>query len=100
MDKAVRAIFMEYFGDEDFTALVNAFHGEARVQTSDRMPSTSYARILDRVPQIWEPVHILHGTESDELQASCIEFVLEGLHVSGKLSRTRSGELVEYLGGR
>jgi len=100
LEKAVRAVFMEYFAREDFSSLVAAFAGERSVQTSDRMPSSEYARILDKVPQIWEPLHILGGNDSDELRASCIEFVLEGLHVTDRLSRAKSGDLVEYLRGR
>lgn len=100
LEKAVRAIFMEYFAQEDLGSLVSQFRQNVTVRTSDRMPSSEYTRILDRIPQIWEPLHILRGNESDELRASCIEFVLEGLHVSGKLSRAKSGELVEYLQGR
>lgn len=100
VEKAVRSVFDEYFGKEDFSALVAAFRSDVTIKTSDQMPSEQYARILDRVPQIWEPLHILGGNESNELRASCIEFVLEGLHVSGKLSRTKAGELVEYLKAR
>lgn len=100
IEKAVRVVFNDLFGREDFTSLVSAFRGDVSVKTSDQMPASQYGRVLERVPQMWEPVHILGGHGSDELRASCIEFVLEGLHVSGRLSRTKTGELVEYLDAR
>ncbi|HXE72087.1 MAG TPA: magnesium chelatase [Candidatus Nitrosotenuis sp.] len=100
-DKAVRAVFEEEFPDEDWSALVAQFKGDhTTVRVSDMMPSREYARLVERLPQLWEPVHLLRGHKSDELRASAIEFVLEGLHVTGRLSRTRAGELVEYLAGR
>jgi magnesium chelatase subunit I len=99
VEKAVRAVFMEYFAKEDFSSLVLQFKRELSIKTSDQMPSAQYSKILDKVPQIWEPVHILKGNDSEELRASCIEFILEGLHVSGKLSRAKTGDMVEYLQG-
>lgn len=100
LERAVRAVFEEYFGKEDLGALVSDFIGEVKVRTSDQMPAAQYTRLLERIPQIWEPVHVLKGHGSDELRASCIEFVLEGLHVAGRISRTKSGDFVEYLRSR
>ncbi len=99
VEKAVKVVFDEYFAREDLGSLVESFRKDVNVTTSDQMPTAHYTRILDRIPQIWEPVHILGGNVNDALRASCIEFVLEGLHTAGKIARTRSGDLVEYLRG-
>jgi magnesium chelatase subunit I len=100
LERAVRVVFDEYFAGEDLRSLVATFRGDATVQTSDRKPSADYTKLLTRIPQLWEPCHVLGGNDTDALRASSIEFVLEGLHVSGQLSRTRTGDLVEYLRGR
>lgn len=97
LEKAVRVVFDEYFAKEDFRSLVAAFKGQTVLKTSDRLPAAEYTRMLDRIPQLWEPVHVLNGHGSDALRASCIELVLEGLYVTQQISRTRSGDLVEYL---
>jgi hypothetical protein len=43
-------------------------------------------------------VHHLTGKNSEVYQASCVEFVLEGLHLTGTLSRSKVGEMMDYQG--
>ena len=70
--------------------------GEKHVRISELTPSSDYKNVISQLPQIWEPVHHLTGKNGEAYQASCVEFVLEGLHLSGKLSRTKVGEMMDY----
>jgi magnesium chelatase subunit I len=63
---------------------------------SDLTPAADYKKIISQLPQIWEPVQHLSEKGTDPYQASCVEFVLEGLHLSGKLSRNKVGEMMDY----
>ena len=70
--------------------------GDKHIRLSELTPSSEYKNVISQMPQIWEPVHHLTGKDSEMVQASCVEFVLEGLHLSGKLSRSKVGEIFDY----
>ena len=99
MDKATMAVFEERFGDDDaFDEMVEQITGDISIETGDMIPSAEYGNIIAKAPRLWEPVHALGGDESDAMRASCVEFLLEGLYLSGKLSRKKVGELASYTG--
>jgi len=96
LEMAIRQVFGEYFKPEKLNSLVDEIKGDRSIQISDMMPSPEYKEIISALPQIWEPVHELGGDSSEPMRASCVEFVLEGLHLSGKLSRKKIGDIVSY----
>lgn len=96
MDKAVGQIFKETMEKEHLELIAPDLSGEKHVRVSELTPSTDYKNVISQLPQIWEPVHHLNGKNSEVYQASCVEFVLEGLHLSGRLSRTKVGEMFDY----
>lgn len=98
MDTAVRKVFMERFEAEALDEVVETIKGEAAIETGDMTPSAGYKEIISKYPQLWEPAHTLGGDESDQMRASCVEFVLEGLYLTGKLTRKRIGEMATYRG--
>lgn len=98
MDSAVRKVFMERFGQANLDEMAEKIKGDVSVDTGDMVPSEDYRNIISRATQLWEPVHSLGGDESDAIRASCVEFVLEGLYLTGKLSRKRIGDMVAYRG--
>jgi len=96
MDKAVLTVFKEHMEKEHLDLVVPDMAGEKHVRVSDLTPAGDYKTIISQLPQIWEPVHHLSEKASEPYQASCVEFVLEGLHLSGKLSRNKVGEMMDY----
>ncbi len=99
MDRATRAVFEERFGDNDaLDELVENITGDIAIETGDMIPSAQYGEIIAKAPRLWEPVHAMGGDESDAKRASCVEFLLEGLYLCGKLSRKKAGELASYRG--
>jgi magnesium chelatase subunit I len=96
MDRAVLQVFKEHMEKAHLEAEIPDMSGEKHVRVSDMTPAPDYKSVISHFPQIWEPVHHLNGKNSEMYQASCVEFVLEGLHLSGKLSRTKVGEMMDY----
>ena len=97
MDKAVAQVFKEHMEKDSLETGVPDMSGDKHVRMSELTPvQAEYKNIISQLPQIWEPVHHLNGKNSEAYQASCVEFVLEGLHLSGKLSRTKVGEMFDY----
>ncbi len=96
MDKAVAQVFKEYMEKEHLELGTPDMSGEKHVRLSELTPSSDYKNVISKLPEIWEPVHHLTGKNGEAYQASCVEFVLEGLHLSGRLSRTKVGEMMDY----
>ncbi len=96
MDKAVSQVFMEHMEAAGLETGLPDMSGEKHIRVSDLTPAGQYKEVISQLPQIWEPVHHLNGKNSEVYQASCVEFVLEGLHLSGKLSRAKVGEFFDY----
>lgn len=96
VDRAVSQVFKEYMEKEHLEIPAPDMAGEKHIRISELTPSSQYKDVISQMPQIWEPVHHLNGKGSEAYQASCVEFVLEGLHLSGKLSRSKVGEMFDY----
>lgn len=96
MDKAVGQVFKEYMEKDHVELGAPDMSGEKHIRISELTPSGDYKNVISQLPEIWEPVHHLAGKNGEAYQASCVEFVLEGLHLSGRLSRTKVGEMMDY----
>jgi magnesium chelatase subunit I len=96
MDKAIAQVFKEQMEKEHLEIPAPDLTGEKHIRVSELTPASQYKDVISQLPQIWEPVHHLTGKNSEVYQASCVEFVLEGLHLSGKLSRSKVGEIFDY----
>lgn len=96
MDKAVGQVFKEIMEKDHLDLGTPDMSGEKHIRISELTPSSDYKKVISQLPEIWEPVHHLAGKHGETYQASCVEFVLEGLHLSGRLSRTKVGEMMDY----
>ncbi|VAX17620.1 Magnesium chelatase, subunit ChlI [hydrothermal vent metagenome] len=98
MEKAIESIFVERFSSSRLDEIAEGINNDNTIEVGDMIPSAEYKKIVASFPRLWEPVHELGGDESDQMRASCVEFVLEGLYLTGKLSRKKIGELATYRG--
>jgi magnesium chelatase subunit I len=96
MDKAVAQVFKEQMDQEHLEIVIPDLSGEKHIRVSELTPAAQYKDVISQLPQIWEPVEHLTNKRSEIYRASCVEFVLEGLHLSGKLSRSKVGEIFDY----
>jgi magnesium chelatase subunit I len=96
MDKAIGQVFKEHMEKAQLEVVNPDLAGDKHIRVSELTPSAEYKAVISQLPQIWEPVHHLNGKNSEAYQASCVEFVLEGLHLTGKLSRNKVGEMMDY----
>ena len=62
----------------------------------DLLPSPQYAERLKSVPPAWEKAFEVNASENDAMRASCVEFVLAGLHAMEKISRSQRHGKIEY----
>lgn len=98
IETAVRKVFEERLEGDRLDEVAEAVTAGVTVETGDMIPSGDYKEIISQIPQLWEPVHALGGDENDQARASCLEFVLEGLYLSDRLSRKKIGDMAVYRG--
>ena len=93
---AVVATFNRLVGDADMDVVVDAFRSGRSVETGEAKASTDYQRLLQDVDGLAEVVGEITRDERPQVQASAIEFVLEGLHLNKRLNKDESGARATY----
>ncbi len=92
--EAIGAVFEEYVDKHGLEEIAGIFAKGVKVEVGDMLPSSAYAERLKRVPKAWEKAFEVNAGESQAIRASCVEFVLAGLHATERISRsTRHGRI-------
>jgi magnesium chelatase subunit I len=94
--RAVAAVFARRFPGGDFQPIVSAFDEGLTVTVGPAVPSADYVRLRDGVRGLRAVIERLGGAGSAAETAAAVEFLLEGLHLSRRLNRDRSGGRVVY----
>jgi len=100
--KALFATFGRRVAIDDLDEVVLAFEDGLVVETGDRVPSRDYVRWAHEVPGLFNAVRrldafdVTDGAEEPAVVASAVEFLLEGLHLSRRINKDRSGAAVVY----
>ncbi len=72
--------------------ITEAFGEDAVVSTGDDIPAPEYDAILTANPALADAVSgLVDGTDSIEVRASAVEFILEGLHLTKRLNKDAVG---------
>jgi len=95
---AVVATFNRLVGDQDMDVVVDAFRSGRNVETGEAKPATEYQRLLNDIDGLAEVVGEITRDERPQVQASAIEFVLEGLHLNKRLNKDRVSGRALYRG--
>ena len=104
LGEAVKNVFESYFEVKTFRPLVEWFEAGHTIVVGDRVPSAEYGKRASAAPLLRKeaaafltkavPGHA--AADEDALLASVIELILEGLHVSNRLNKTRKPGQVAY----
>ena len=85
--RATLAIFTRYCNVDDLDDIVTSFDLGNAVETGSDVPAASYTSALINVDGLSAVVSQLTGDDArPEVQASAVEFVLEGLHLNRRLN--------------
>jgi magnesium chelatase subunit I len=100
--KALFATFGRRVDIDDLDDVVLAFEDGLVVDTGDRVPSRDYVRWMAEIPGLHEAVRrlgtfdVTDGAEEPAVVASAVEFLFEGLHLSRRINKDRSGAGTVY----
>ncbi len=97
LSRAVVEVFKDSVEPEHVRAVVDSFEEDLEVSAGDDIPVGNYIELLTRVPAMAAPVMALVGEgASQAAQASAIELILEGLHLSRRLNKDQVGTKATY----
>jgi magnesium chelatase subunit I len=100
MADAIATVFGEYVEAHGLDEIGKVFGAGVKVEVGDMVPSATYREILADVPAVWERAFEVNAARDPAVRASCIEFVLAGLHATDRISRIQShGKTVYDTGG-
>jgi magnesium chelatase subunit I len=93
--EAVGKVFEEYVDKHGLDEITDVFSKGVKIEVGDMLPSSDYAKRLKRVPKAWDKAFEVNAGDSDAVRASCLEFILAGLHATERISRAvKHGRIV------
>jgi magnesium chelatase subunit I len=94
--EAVKVVFEEYVQKHGLEEISQIFSRGVKIEVGDLLPSAQYAERLERVPPVWQKAFELNAAADAATRASCVEFVLAGLHATDRISRSQKHGRVVY----
>ena len=93
---AIRNVFGEYADEYGYDEISDIFAKGVRIEVGDMLPSSDYARRLQRVPPAWEKAFDINPSSDPAIRAACVEFVLAGLYAHEQISRSARHGCITY----
>jgi len=96
VSEAIATVFKEYCDEHGLDEIADIFAKGVRIEVGDTLPSSHYEERLQRVPPAWQKAFEVNAASEPGVRASCVEFVLAGLHATDRISRSQSHGRVVY----
>ncbi len=94
--EAITTVFEEYVDEHGLDEISDIFGKGVKIEVGDMLPSSEYADRLKRVPPAWEKAFEVNPAQDEAVRASCVEFVLAGLYVTDRISRSQHHGRITY----
>ena len=96
--RAVLNTFNNHFSTNEFDAIIRRFDEGLSIDTGDMIASKDLSGWLKDLPELKDAANRLGVKRSVAAQASVVEFVLDGLHLSRKINKDRHEGGYRYRG--
>lgn len=94
---AVLTVFKEHISPESVRQVLDAFEEDLTMSAGDDLPISAYVDLVAANTALAAPVAALCGDDdSPAAQASAVELILEGLHLSKRLNKDSVGGRASY----
>jgi magnesium chelatase subunit I len=84
-------VFASYFSDSAIEETLADFDHHKKIRVSEDMPAKKYGEQVKTIPSLHTSVERILEKHSPALIASALEFILEGLHLRGRLNKEEVG---------
>jgi magnesium chelatase subunit I len=95
---AVLSVFNHYYSLGELEPIVARFKAGYSVEVSDMTPSREYLKLIKSIDGLGAAVEKVAPDASEPLQASAVEFILEGLHLNKRLNKDKVAGRYQYRG--
>jgi magnesium chelatase subunit I len=89
IEKAIQRVFNHYCSINTLDPVIEVFQKGLNVEVSDMLHNQFYLDMLKKIPGIERSFKTLGENQGPEITASELEFILEGLYLNKRLSKTR-----------
>ena len=96
ISNAIKTVFEEYVEEHGLSEIAEIFGRGVRIEVGDLLPSSEYASRLSNVPDVWNKAFEVNAAEDVAIRASCVEFILAGLHAMDRISRHQQYGTIDY----
>jgi magnesium chelatase subunit I len=86
--KAIQRVFNHYCSINALEPVVDLFQKGLNVEVSDMLHNQFYLDMLKKIPGIERSFKTLGENQSPDITASALEFILEGLYLNKRISKT------------
>jgi magnesium chelatase subunit I len=94
--EAIATVFNEYVDKHGLAEIGQIFSEGVKIEVGDMLPSSHYAKLLQRVPPVWDKAFEVNASQNEAVRASCVEFILAGLYATDRISRSQSHGRIVY----
>jgi magnesium chelatase subunit I len=94
--EAIATVFNEYIDKHGLAEIAEIFSKGVKIEVGDMLPSSHYAKLIQRVPPVWDKAFEVNASENEAVRASCVEFVLAGLYATDQISRSQHHGRIVY----
>jgi magnesium chelatase subunit I len=94
--QAIKDVFLEYVTKHGLEEITELFGKGVKIEVGDMLPSAQYADRVNNVPPVWDKAFEVNASGDTAVRASCVEFVLAGLHASDRISRQERHGRITY----
>ena len=94
--EATRKVFASYFPDPAIEEILVDFDHHKKIRVSEDMPAKKYGEQIKSISSLHTSVERILEKSSPALIASALEFIVEGLHLKGRLRKEEVGNQEIY----
>jgi len=94
--EAIATVFGEYVDKHGLAEISQIFAEGVKIEVGDMLPSSHYAKLLERVPPVWDKAFEVNASKNVAVRAACVEFVLAGLYATDRISRSQQHGQIVY----
>ncbi len=98
IQNACATVFNRYLTASELEDVVVHFRNGISIEVSDSTPTDEYVKMVKQLKGLENALSKLDAKPTPGVTASCVEFILEGLHLNKRLNKDKVAGKIQYRG--